>query len=247
MNDFFRFDEQYALKPDEKFTEEDLANRALKFWFGEKHDLEYFKKHGFVKWPKKVEEAYWRYFVDCRIPVYLEFMADVKEKMQKITESIGLDVDYTQYSPLINWAPCSIHKVDNPEYDLYCFSYRDVLHTGSATMEQPWIDEASRMNPYTYSICMNEDTAKQRGLKDGDNITVETVTGRQVTGTLKTMQGHHPQTCSIAACSGHWAKGLPIAMGKGTNFDNLLEIDMQHSDPVSLNIETAARVKVMKL
>lgn len=113
-------------------------------------------------------------------------------------------------------------------------------------MEQPWLDEASRMNPYTYSICMNEDTAKKKGLKDGDEILVETVTGRKVTGRLKTMRGHHPETCSIAACSGHWADGLPIARGKGTNFDNLLELDLKHSDPISLNIETAARVRVMK-
>jgi len=247
MNDFFDFDEKHALKPDEKFTEEELADRSLKFWFGEKHGLAYFKEHGFISWPKKVEEAYWRYFVDCRVPVYLEFMIDIKEKIKEITDQLGFDIDFTQYSPYIMWAPCSIHKEDNPEYDLYCFSYRDVLHTGSATMEQPWINEASMMNPYTYNITMNEETAKKKGLKDGDNIVVETITGRQVTGTLKTLQGSHPQTCSIAACSGHWAKGMPIAKGKGTNFDNLLEIDLKHSDPVSLNLETAARVRVMKI
>jgi len=247
MNDFFDFDEEHALKPDEIFTEESLADRSLKFWFGENCGLDYFREHGFVKWGKKVEEAYWRYFVDCRVPIYLEFLIDMKEKMKVITDRIGLDVDYTQYTPCISWTPCSIHKVDDPEYDLYCFSYRDVLHTGSATMEQPWIDEASMMNPYTYHICMNEDTATAKGLKSGDSIVVETVTGRRVTGTLKTMQGQHPQTCSIAACAGHWAKGMPIAKGKGTNFDNLLEIDLKHSDQLSLNLETAVRVRVIKI
>lgn len=246
LSDFAGFDDEHRLKPDEKLTEEEIADRTLKFWFGPKHGLEYFRKYGFIRWPKKVEEAYWRYFVDCRIPVYLEFMIDVKEKMQKITDEIGLEVDYTQYSPFISWAPCSIHRVDDPEYDLYCFSYRDVLHTGSATMEQPWIDEASQMNPYTYSITMNREAAEKKGVIDGDTVELETVTGRKVRGTVKLMEGHHPQTVAIAAVSGHWAKGLPIAQGKGTNFDNLLEIDLKHSDPVSLNLETAARVKVKK-
>jgi anaerobic selenocysteine-containing dehydrogenase len=246
VNEFVGFDEDRKLKPDERFNETDLADRALQFWFGDDHGLSYFKEHGFLRWQKKVEEAYWRYFVDCRVPVYLEFMTNIKEKMQIITKQIGLDVDYTQYSPLINWAPCSIHRESNPEYDLYCFSYRDVLHTGSATMEQPWLDEASMMNPYTYNICMNRDTAARKGLGDGDRITLETPTGRKVEGSLKVMEGHHPQTVSIGACSGHWAKGLPIARNKGTNFDNLLELDMKHSDPISLNIETAARVKVTK-
>jgi len=167
--------------------------------------------------------------------------------MQKITDAIGLDVDYAQYSPLISWVPCSIHRVTDPDYDLYCFSYRDVLHTGSATMEQPWIDEASQMSPYTYNITMNRETAEMKGLKDGDSIELKTMTGRTVTGSLKLMGGQHPQTIAIAACSGHWAKGLPIARGRGTNFDNLLEIDLKHSDPISLNLETAVRVKVSKV
>ena len=51
----------------------------------------------------------------------------------------------------------------------------------------------------------------------------------------------------IAACSGHWAKGMPVAKGKGTNFNTLLEIDLKHVDPVCFNMETAVRVKVRKI
>ncbi|MBI4295688.1 MAG: hypothetical protein HY667_01080 [Chloroflexi bacterium] len=50
-------------------------------------------------------------------------------------------------------------------YDLYYFSYRDILHTGSSTMAQPWLDEARQMNPYTYNITMNRETAEKKGLK----------------------------------------------------------------------------------
>jgi anaerobic selenocysteine-containing dehydrogenase len=114
-------------------------------------------------------------------------------------------------------------------------------------METPWINELSHMNPYTYNITMNLDTAQKKGLKDGDIIEIETKVGRKVTGTLKTMEGQHPLTVGIAACSGHWSPGLPIAMGKGANFDKLLELDLQHVDPISLNIETAVRVKVKKV
>jgi anaerobic selenocysteine-containing dehydrogenase len=246
LNEFVGLDEARRLGPNEIFSEEDLADRTLKFWFDEEHGLDHFKEHGFVRWPKKVEEAYWRYFVDCRVPIYPEFLIDIREKMKHITDQIGLQVDYTQYTPLISWVPCSIHRSDRPEYDLYCFSYRDILHTGSATMEQPWLDEASLMNPYTYNITMNRETALRKGLRDGDPIELETIAGRKAIGTLKVMEGQHPQTIAIAACTGHWAKGLPIAKGKGTNFDDLLENDLSHCDPVSLNLETAVRVKVRK-
>jgi len=247
LNEICGFDEEHKLKPDEKLTMEELTDKVLKYLFGPEHDLKWFKKHGFIRWPKKVEEVYWRYFIDARTQVYLEYMVDIGEKIKKIISEIGLNVDLSQYTPLIKWTPCSIHRVDNPEYDLYCFSYRDTLHTGSATMEQPWLDEASRMNPYTYNITMNRDTAIKKGIKDGDIIEIETVTGRKAEGAVKLMEGQHSQTVGIAACSGHWAKGLPIAKGKGTNFDDLLEIDLNHVDPVSQNLETAVRVKVRKV
>ena len=56
---------------------------------------------------------------------------------------------------------------------MYCFSYRDIIHSGSFTMEQPWIDEVSLTNPYTYNITMNRRTAEEKGLKEGDLIEVE--------------------------------------------------------------------------
>ena len=76
---------------------------------------------------------------------------------------------------------------------------------------------------------------------------MESCKGRKVSGIVKLLDGQHPQTVGIAACSGHWAKGQPIARDKGVNFDTLLPIDLEHMDPVSLNIETSVRVRVTKL
>jgi anaerobic selenocysteine-containing dehydrogenase len=247
LNKYIGLSEAYQLKPTDKFTTEQLADRVVKSYFGREHDWEWFKKHGFIRWPKKVEEAYWRYSVDCRVPIYLEFIVDIGKKVKELTEKIDLDVDLTQYTPLITWTPCTMHRVNDPKYDLYCFSYRDFLHTGSHTMEQPWLDEASSMNPYTYNITMNRDTGLNKGLIDGDNVVIESVYGRKVEGTLKLMEGQHPQTVGIAACSGHWAKGMPVARGKGTNFNVLMELDRKHIDPVSFNIETCFRVRINKV
>ncbi|MBI4296621.1 MAG: molybdopterin-binding protein, partial [Chloroflexi bacterium] len=245
LNRLHGLEGEYSLKPDEKVTLEELADRVVKQWFGPEHDWEWLKEHGFISWPKKVEEAYWRYFLDARTPIYLEYMVEIKDKVQKTMKEAGIDYDFTQYTPFISWTPSWIHG-DNAEHDLYCYSYRDVLHTGSFTMEQPWLDEASRMNPYTYNITMNADTAKKKGLKDWDLVEVESVAGRKVRGRLKVMEGHHPRTMAIACTSGHWAKGMPIARGKGTNFDQLLEFDLQHIDPLNLGLEICVRVKVSK-
>ena len=220
-------------------------DRWLKYWFGEGHDLDWFKKNGFISWKKRVEEAYFRPFIDTRIPIYLEYMVDQGEQTKELAEGVGIHLNWDQYTPLVDWFPCPPHEAD-PKYDLYCFSYRDILHTGSSNIGNPLIDEVSHMNPYTYNIVINTDTARRKGLKDGDIIEIESYNGQKVEGPIKTMEGCHPQVIAIAGTAGKWSKGQPIAFGKGVNFDTLLFLDLEHADPTSLNLETSAKVRISK-
>jgi molybdopterin-containing oxidoreductase family molybdopterin binding subunit len=233
------------IKPSEKITYDEMMNRVFKYYFNK--DLQYVSEHGTVDWKKQVKEAYRRWYVDVRIPIYLEHLAELKPIIMKNAKVTGVELDWNQFTPLASFFPAQVALEENKDYDLYCFSYRDILHNGTYTMELPWIDEVSRMNPYTYNITMNTDTAKKRGLKDGDLICLESSYGRKTTGHLKTMQGQHPKCIAISACSGGWAKGAPIAFGKGTNFNILLESDAKHACPVCWSQETATMVKVYKI
>jgi len=246
-NRAYGLENEYKLKTEETYTQEEICDRAVKSIFGPEHDWEWFRKNGFLRWNKTVEEAYWRYFIDARVPIYLEFFLNMKTRIKEIADETGIEIDDTHYTPFIEWYPCSIHSLKSSEYDLYCFSYRDIIHTGSITMEQPWLDEASQMNPYTYNIAINKATAEKKGLSDGEFVEIESAYGRKTEGRLRLMEGCHPQVLGIAACSGHWARGLPVAKGKGTNFDVLLELDLKHIDHLSTSIETCVRVKVTKL
>lgn len=226
----------------------ELGDAFTRSTFGPEHDWEWFKEHGFMRWPKRVEEAYWLQFLDIRIPVvYLEWLAHMKPVVEDINKKTGLFMDPAQYTPLISWFPTTIHKVTDPEYDLYCYSYREILHSTSQTMEQPWIDEASRMNPWTYNITMNVATGRRKGLKDGDLVEVETYLGRKEKGTVKLFEGHHPLAVGISSVSGHFARGQPIARGKGSNFNNILPMTFEHTDPVAGNLECCVRVTVRKI
>ncbi|MGD0237870.1 MAG: molybdopterin-dependent oxidoreductase [Syntrophorhabdales bacterium] len=246
-NNFLGLDQEERFKPDEKATWEEVGDKALKHYFGKEHGVEWFKEHGFISWPKKIEETYWRCFSDVRAPIYMEFMFDQKEKLKKIATQVGIDLNWDQHTPYISWFPCAPHLVKDVQYDLYCFAYRDILHTSSSTAETPWLDEASDMNPYTYSITMNAGTAKQKGLKDGDVIEIESAYGNKTRGTLKTRKGQHPQTVAMVGTGGHWAKGQPVAKGKGTNFNLLMDAKLEECDPISLNLELCVKVKVNKL
>ena len=247
LNEVYEIDKDLMIGPDAKPEPEEITDRVLKSVFGRDKGWDWFKKHGYLNWPKKIEEAYWRYFVDCRVPVYLEYLVDMGKAIRAIAEKTAIPIRADHYTPLVSWFPCSIHAPGDEEHDLYCFSYRDVVHTGSHTMEQPWLDEVSHMNPYTYNIAMHARTAERKGLQDGDRVALESAAGRRVEGTLKLLEGIQEQTVSIAACSGHWAAGMPIARGKGTNFDALLENDLNHVDHLCLNLETAVRVKINRI
>jgi molybdopterin-containing oxidoreductase family molybdopterin binding subunit len=246
FNTVFKLQGEDRLKPDEKLGWDEMGDKILKYLFGPEHGKEYFREHGYISYPKDIKETYWRPFTDARVPVYKEYLIDIGKRMREIAEKAGLQLDWEQYTSFPIWVPTIANRQLNDEYDLYCFSYRDIIHTGTQTPEIPWIDEVSKQNPYTYNITMNVDTAKKKGLKEDDSVWLETPYGRKVKGKIKLMEGQHPKTIGIAACLGLWAKGRPVSRNKGTNFDNLLELNLKHLDPISLNLETSTAVKIYK-
>lgn len=246
INIYFRISEPYALKPGQRYTWEEISDRLLRHNFGDQRGLDWFKEHGIITWPKKVEEVYWQPFVPVRIPIYFEFFQTIEEQARPIAERFGFNMDFSRHKPLPDWLPCPSHEVQDPQYDLWAFYYRDVLHTNSFTMENPWLDEAAQMNPYSYRISLNAEVARKKGLKDGDLVWVESDRGRRIKGYLKLTEGIHPEGLGIAALCGHWTDNQPIAKGKGVFFNDLIEVDYEHSDPANLNMDLCVKVKVYK-
>ena len=235
---------EYKLEGDRRYSWEEICDADLKNIFGRERGLDWFKQHGLVKWPKKPQEVYWRPFVDARVPIYWEFVTGAYEKIAAIAGPRGLDIAREFYQPLPDFIPCRAHTERIPGFDFSAFYYRDSVHTNSYTMENPWLDEAARLDPFSYAIAINTNKAKAMGLSDGALVWVENEKGHKVQGRVKLTQGIHPEGLGIGACAGHWGEGMPIAKGKGVFFNQLLEIDWDHVSPVNLNLDLCARVKV---
>lgn len=234
--------------PDEKISNEEFTDRTLKCLFGPEHDLGWFREHGYMKWKKHPEEAYWRTFVPGRGPIYFEFLQSDRATLIPMAEKLGAKADWEQYFPLISYFPSVVYTEveEDSEYDFIAFSYRDILHAGSATYNNPILCEMSETSPFTFNIVMNHETAKKKGIKDGDLICVENTKGLAMTGRVKLMKAIHPQVLGSVGGGGGWARGRPIAKGRGVMFNNLLILDQQHICPITASIETAVRVKVYK-
>lgn len=236
------------LKADERITTEELSDRVFRFYFGENHGLGWFKEHGYIAWEKKPEECYWRHFINARVPIYYEFLERDKEVIRRVGETIGIHLNWEYFTPLASYFPSVIYEEagSNSEFDLIAISHRDILHTHRFSADNPWIDEMSFTNPYTYNIVINIETAKKRKLKEGDTIIVENQMGAKVTGKIKLAHAIHPKVIAMVTLGG-WAKGRPIAKGKGINFNQLLIGNQNYVCPITGVVEGAVKVKVTKL
>jgi molybdopterin-containing oxidoreductase family molybdopterin binding subunit len=246
VNSFYGLDGEQMLDPAETYNIEQISDHELKHKFGNDRGLEWFKENGVITWPKTVDEVYWRTFVDVRIPVYHEYLIELGEKTAEICKPADMSFDMRFYGPLPEWLPCPSHEVTDSGFDLYAFYYRDAIQANGFTMQNPWIDEVARMDPYSYRIAINAETASKKGLRDNDVVWIESVKGRRVAGRIKATEAIHPEAIGIAACAGHWTKHQPIAKGKGVFFNELLEIDFEHTSPVNLNMDLCSKVKVYR-
>ncbi len=246
INSHYHLDGPHMLKPEEKYTLEDVVDHELRHKFGEEKGLEWFKENGVITWPKNVKEVYWRPFVDVRIPVYHEYLIEAGAETMRIAGEAGMEIDPAFYSPLPEWLPCHSHQVEDEDYDLWAFYYRDAIQANGFTMENPWIDEVARLDPFSYRIAINAETARAKGLEDEEAVWLETPAGRRVEGRIRLTESIHPEAVGIAACAGHWTKHQPIAQGKGIFFNDLLEVDFDHSSPVNLNLDLCAKIKIYR-
>jgi molybdopterin-containing oxidoreductase family molybdopterin binding subunit len=151
-----------------------------------------------------------------------------------------------EFLPLPDWYPCQAWQPAHG-FDLQAIYYRVPWHSFSMTYENPWLDEISQGEPWSYFVAMNAATAREKGLRDEDAIEIESVDGAKVRGRVRLTEGVHPDVIAIANNGGHWARGMPFARGKGVFFNQLLPMDLPHTDLVSLSMDCDARVRVRKL
>jgi molybdopterin-containing oxidoreductase family molybdopterin binding subunit len=226
-----------------------VSDNLLKDRFGEDRGLEWFKKNGVLTWPKRKEDVYWKWFQSVRVPVYFEYFIDGGEQITAMCEKFGAKdfLDWSRFKALADWYPCPTHDEKLPkEYDMYTFYWRAIMHCNSLTQQNPWLDELSTEDPYVYALQIHGDTAKEKGLDEGDKIWLENPEGHRVKGWIALTDGIEPHHIAVAAVAGHWTDYQPIAKDKGTFFNDLVEMDKAHTDPLTLNQDICCRVKIYK-
>ncbi|MBI2953770.1 MAG: molybdopterin-dependent oxidoreductase [Chloroflexi bacterium] len=248
-NKMLRFKEPYMLEPGRRYTLDEVHDNLIRSLFGPDTGLKWAREHGVVRYHRGAEEAYpGPYMAEggMRLPVYLEHFPERGQQLKEVIDGMGLEWDYSDYKSLPEWLPCDAYDARGKDgFDFIAVHYKLAFIYGAHGNENPWINEICERTPYTYAVMINEDVARGKGIRDGDEVWLETPV-RKVKATAKLTQCVHPEVVGIAGHFGHWAKGMPISYGKGVAFNPLLPHDLDHIDKLSSALDDCVLVRITR-
>ncbi|MBI4526711.1 MAG: molybdopterin-dependent oxidoreductase [Deltaproteobacteria bacterium] len=246
-NAMWKLPPAYALRSGERYSYQDLMDRALKAVHGADKGLEWYGRDGILVKERSVRERYPGAFPKPRIHIYHEYMIDAGRQVESVTRELKIPWDCSGYLPLVEWRPCPAHTPKSPEFDVYMITAKAPYHALTATGSNPLLREVGLRLGY-HDIVLSEETAKRKGLRNGEWVEIETDSRKKATGQLKLTSAIHPEVALVWASAGRWANsatqgGKPL----GIHFNSLLTMDDEHLDFVSAAVDSCLRVKITRL
>jgi phenylacetyl-CoA:acceptor oxidoreductase len=217
VNSTLSLSEAYKLETDKKYSWVDIVDRQCKSVTKGAHDLEWFKINAAIVEPVRPELQYsvHQEMVAKKLRYPIPYMEHVKKTGHELAQNltrVGIDWWPTsEYVPLPIYVPSILEEV-SPEYDFYVTISRSLETAYSANTDSPWLIEVGQHDLHQQGIVMNKGAAKVKGIKDGDEIWVESEVGK-VKGKVKLIEGIRPDTVLITGQSGQWS--TPIAKDTG--------------------------------
>ncbi|MBI2985962.1 MAG: molybdopterin-dependent oxidoreductase [Deltaproteobacteria bacterium] len=243
LNIAWNLKDSYKLDPATRYSVEELSDRRAKNMFGEDTGLKWLREHGVLKQEKTLKQAYHRVFHNARIPVYFEQFLRAREEIDKICQDLKLELDLSDFQPLPDWKPCPAYQERSSDFDLFCINFKVYNHTFGVTASNPWLNELADQRR-TYDIWINADVARRKGIEDGGRIKMETSYGVVAEGRAKLTEGIHPEVVGVPGVFGQWAKGRPLALGKGVQSSSLLRRGLDTIDFLSGALDHCVKVRV---
>ncbi|MBI4494729.1 MAG: molybdopterin-dependent oxidoreductase, partial [Chloroflexi bacterium] len=242
-----RLEGPYRLDPGQKYTWREIGDRLARSFCGEEHGLQYLLEHGYYKaGPRSARESYPRAFHRARVPLYLEHFLGVGEEVRRFTEEHDIPWDTADYVPLVEWRPCPAYQGSPPEYDLFVVNQKLPFLTFSFTSENPWLIELAERNAKVFPVGINADTARRKGIQEGDEIVLETPGGRKARGIARLAQGIHPECLAVPGILGRQITSNDRLRGRGVHFNGLIEYTLDRLDTLSAALDACVKVKIGK-
>ena len=226
---------EYRLDLDTRYTLDEIYDRQIRCW---KHNtegagLEDVAKKGFLARKVSPKEFYLYYHHpgdSTRHPFYFEHLKAIGDRLKSDLDSAGIPfpgIDdpehiYEMYRPIPHWVDNSETHAPE-EYDLWAFNWKTVFYSNdqSNMTGNPWLVELYKDDPTDGTICLNTETARRKGLGEGDLVVVESRYGK-VEGRVHAAEIFHPDSLGISGCYGLGTIQMNPASCRGPHYNALL-------------------------
>lgn len=237
----------YRLDPAKKHSYLEICDAVMQDRYGV--SVEWYEKNqtNVCVQKKTVDEAFPGPFVPGRYNIYMEYWKRAGEEVKKVVTDMGIEDiwETDDYVPLLEWKPCSSFEKRN-EYDLIAVNYKAACHTFSNTTHNPLLLEIGHTYPWIYGIQINRETAEKKGIKDGDEICVESEFGYSVKGTAVITEGIHPECIGTVGACGRLTFGEKVGRKVGVHWNTLVGQTLERIDKMSSSLDGCVRVKIYK-
>jgi anaerobic selenocysteine-containing dehydrogenase len=186
----------------------------------DEHGLNYSRAQ-YCNRKRTVEQSY-RIFHKGRIPLYLEHFIGAGEDVKQFTEKHNIPWDTSDYIPLTEWRPCPAHAESPEEYDLFVVNQKVPFLTLTITSENAWLVELAHRSGKVFTVGMNAATGRGKGIAEGDEMELETPSGKKFRGVARLTEESIRNVRSRH--SGRWITANDNARGQGstlTAFSNM--------------------------
>ena len=213
-----------------------MVDRVLKQRFGEDKGIGYFKEHGSAwTWQWISEEKTYNYFYfpdgKTRHPIYNEHLlgTGIQQKQRFDQNNVTLQVGmWTNTWPSINHCPVGIPHSEHEaaaEFDLFAVNWKiatRIFGLGGMGELAPVREMQQKQDRETDSILINAETARSKGIRDGDKVVVESQYGGKLEGVIMTTSLLHPKVLGFAGNFGRRAMFMGPKAHEGLNYNQLL-------------------------
>jgi anaerobic selenocysteine-containing dehydrogenase len=213
LNKQLKLPEELKLDPAKKPTLEEALDRWAQ---SQGKSLQWFRENGVLVKPMPVQQWYAYLWDPPYGGVKHAFYSEVLVRLGRTVREKGVDAPYVQdYNAFPTWREPTMFK-SPPEYDLSLCSFKKIMHKQSRTANNAILNA---MDPAS-EVRMHPETARTRGIRDGDEVWVEShnaVTGetRSVKGRAKLIQGLMPDIVAIAHHHGNFSHPITKERDQG--------------------------------
>ncbi len=235
-------------KPGQRYPAAEVVDRTARSWFGEDHGLDWFREHGVIRLPRDVEEAYIGPFLDARVPIYLEHFLRSRRRAEK-GRSTNWGSSGTSRTTSRCPTGCRAPSYDGAAEGRLRPDRRPLqvpLTSTAATATRIRGSTSSASGPTPTTSSSTKSVGQGQGHPRRRHACGWNRRCTRCSAKVKLTQCIHPEAVGVGGHFGHWSPGMPVARGKGINFNSLLPTDIDHIDKISTALDHCVQVKIYK-